>query len=436
MPFSEDYEIQLNKIFIGFIVIQPIYSGLIGTTVIDPSYLKDCDGYMCLGKFNCTMRGFLLKVNGFLYSSQNSETVMCAELTVLGIVNSLAHTSSNYQCIVPSDIILSKSTTLHERTLPSKGLPYEIISQLLNKYTGSSRLYFLGEDEKSGKNNKCEVLRKMFHIYVDSGLPLAVAVKGKDNEDSKIRHSIICIGHGKRNYNWSQKIQKISDFSVIDSYKAYDDYILIDDNQPPYTIQKYGDFTVYKDVEIAGFVVPLPRSAFLEADEAYFIGIEALFNFLDTRLDESFLAENYKYSADNNPLVIRLYLTTSAKYKRFKNRTLKSDKLIDFYLTLNLPHHIWVMEISTAELYSDNLAFGDVIIDATHSNIQNGINSIILIHYGDRLGCIEFNQPSDYVNIRHEKARKRWGSFNSYNDIDERFPLFSNNDNNLRSMDQ
>ncbi len=58
LPFSEESEIQLNSIFIGFIVIQPIYSGLIGTTVIDPSYLKDCCEYMCLGKFNCTMRGF------------------------------------------------------------------------------------------------------------------------------------------------------------------------------------------------------------------------------------------------------------------------------------------------------------------------------------------------------------------------------------------
>ncbi len=379
--------------------------------------------------------GFLLKVNGFLYSSQNSETVTCAELTVLGIVNSLAHISSNYKSIVPSDIILSKSAILHERILPSKGLPYEIVSQLLNKYAGSSRLYFLDEDEKSGENNKCETLRKLFHIYVESGIPLAVAVKGKDADESRIRHSIICIGHGSRNYEWSKNPQRISGFSVIDSYRAYNDYILIDDNQPPYTIQEYGDFTVYKDIEIAGFVVSLPRSAFLEADEAYFIGIEALFYFSDTKLDESFLVENYKYDVNNNSLVTRLYLTTSAKFKRFKNKPLTSNKLIDFYLTLNLPHYIWVMEISTAELYSSNLAFGDVIIDATHSNTQNGMDSIISIHYGDRLGCVEFNELSDLINTNREKVRKRWGDFNIYNDVDERFQLFSNNDNSLRSID-
>ena len=432
-PFSEKTEEQLNKKFICFIIIQPIYLGLIGTTVINPTYLDKCNGYMCVGEFKCTVLGYTLKANGFLYSSQNSETVTCAELTILGIVNTLAHISPNYKCIVPSDIIYSKVDYLHERVLPSKGLPYEMVSLLLNKYAGSSRLYFLGKEDLD-KGDKSEILRKMFHTYVESGLPLAVAVKGTDENDSTVRHSIVCIGHGKRSYYFSNKAEPIGEFSVIDSYKLYDEYILIDDNQPPYITQKYDDFTIYKDSKVVGFVVPLPQSAFLEADEAYFIGIEALFNFTDTRIDEDLLKEKYKYDCNSNPLVTRLYLTSSAKYKKFKSKTLKSTTLIDFYLTLNLPHYIWVMEISTANLYSRDLAFGDVIIDATYSNTKNSINSVILVHYSDRLGCVDLVESSECINADINGKRKRWGSFNVYDNINEEFQLFSNNDSSLRSV--
>lgn len=431
--YSKEQEDKLNNQFIGFIIIQPIYSGLIGTNVIDPRYLG-CSGCMCLGRFYCTVLGYTLSVNGFLHSSQNSETVTCAELTILGIVNTLAHISSEYKCITPSDIVSVKADNLYERVLPSKGLPYEIISQMLNRYAGSSRLYFLGKEDSNdktedvnNKSTKSESLRKLFHIYADSGLPLAVAVKGKDMDDSNIRHSVVCIGYEKRNYNWSNSKESIGNFSVINSYKSYDKYVLIDDNQPPYAVQSYNDFTIYKDSEIVGFVVPLPRSAFLEADEAYSIATEVLFEFPDTKIDESLIAEKYNYNKECNPLVIRLFLTSSAKYKRYKSKTLKSAVLINHLLRMNLPHYIWVMEVSTANLYSNNLAFGEVIIDATSSSAQHGIDSVILVHYNDRLGCVELINTFEYI-MNDGKNRKRWGAFNKYNDIDESFLLFSNSD--------
>lgn len=445
---SEEEKSRLNDNFIGFSVIQKIYDGLVGTTVINPNYLHNVSGYMYLAKFKCTIYGIELDAVGFLHSSQNSETVTCAELTVLNIVNTLARSSHAYRSILPSDIAFSISQTSHERVLPTKGLPYESVSLLLNKYTGSSRLYFLDDKNyETLESSQKEKLRMLFHIYSESGFPLAVAIKGTNKQKSDVYHSIICIGHGKRTFNWGSKTENReteNNISFINSYKCYDKYVLIDDNQPVYAIQSFDKLGIYDDTHVVGFAVPLPKSAFLEADAAYYIAKSALFSFEDTRLDINYLKKHCKYSK-KNPLILRLFLTSSSEYKKYRGSTIKSNILKEYYLSLDLPHYIWVMEISTAELYSDNLAIGDIIIDATFANTNHGIESIISIHYCDRIGYANISdcdncESNDSKNDNDESGsndedktpRKRWGDFNVYNDIDEQFPLYISN--NLRSV--
>ncbi len=441
--FSDEYDLDLNNKFIGYMVIQPIYSGLIGTTVINPNYLAGCKGYMCLAKHKCTVFGHQLSALGFLYSSQNSETVTCAELTIIGIVNTLANISTNYRSILPSDIMRDRILTDYERPLPSKGLPYETISRLLCKYTDSSRLYFLDIEDKQNKTEeelekdeeKRNNFRRIFHTYVESGIPLAVAVKGQTEQNPNIRHSVICIGHGNIDCCWSKKEnQKIyAGFCIIESFKGYNKYALIDDNQVPYIIRDFDNLSIYDSSEVVGFAVSLPRSAFLEADEAYFIALDALFNFEDTKMEENMLKKVVNYDKDNNPLVLRVFLVSSAEYKKYKSKTIKSKVLKEHYLNLNLPHYIYVVEISTALQYNENCAFGDIIIDATAANTKYSLDSIINIHYCDRMGSVEF-VDNNSLNADQNGERNRWGSFNVYDEIDEVFKTY-NTDNSIRRVD-
>lgn len=432
----EDRAIDLNDIFIGYMVVQPIHGGLIGTTVIDPDYLNYCSGYMCLANFSCTVYGNKLTVRGFLYSSQNSETVTCAELSVLGIVNTLSHISCNYSSVLPSDIAKVISENAYERVIPTKGLPYEMVSMLLNRFTGSSRLYFL--DSIDIEMGKTENLRRLFHTYVESGLPLAVAVKGDirvENEPNKkreIRHSVICIGHGNLNCDfYKNKIPMGEDcISVIEPHKCYKNYVFIDDNQHPYVTQEYDAVTMYDNTVIMGFAVVLPSSAFLEANEAYEIAKHTILNVDDVKITEEVIKEKCEYDKEKNPLVFRFFLTSSSEYREYKKETIKSDTLKKLFLEIDMPHYIWVLEISTASLYSNNLAFGEVIIDATSSDSKNGFESVILVHYRDRFGYLDnsFCSYEDlFINYElKEGKRSRWGNFNIYNDIEEDFPLFCN----------
>lgn len=382
--YSVEGQKKLQQSVIGFIVIRPISPGCIGRTLINPFKLKDFSGYVRTTEFSFEVLGTELRINAFPFSSQDTETMTCAETTVWNIVEYFGNRYKEYKITVPSEMLSILSEHSNERVIPTRGLHYEQVAGLLKSFGFSPRIYF----QDGGDPNE---LKRLFHYYVESGIPIGVAVNAKYN-GVRVGHSIVCIGHDKI-IDKNPKVNNINSISFIDSADMYNNYILMDDNTYPYMVRNFNNFTLYDKPTVCGFVVPLYSRIFLEARDAYEIAINILAN-SEFKLDtDTINFEGYTYSKNDNPILIRLYLTTSRHYKKFKALNSPNEFMRNVYTTLRLPRFIWVAEISLKNLFLEkSKVFGEVVIDATASR-YNSLNSLVLLHYPKRIGWRNPDEP-------------------------------------------
>ena len=321
----------------------------------------------------------------------------CAETTVWNILEYYGNRYPEYRTINPSDILTSLSKMSFERILPSAGLRYTQVAALFKEFGFTPRTYFLKDASE---------LKKALHYYVESGIPIGVAIEGLVNGE-RAGHSIVCIGHSdKKNINVNTYAYKNINF--IDSSDFYNEYVLMDDNQSPYKIQDYNSFSVLNNPRVTGFVVPLYKRIFLEAIDARSIALNVLSHH-EIGIDVTTLdfGNGHKYDPINNPIVIRLFLTSSRQYKHFKNLHANSEYISKVITHMSFPKFVWVAEISLKSLYLKNEVFGEIIIDATASRYTN-IESLLFLHYPGYLGYRNSNESLtkivDMLKLKHEGA--------------------------------
>lgn len=380
--FDDETEEYLQRQFIGVCIFKPIKVGKIGKTLLDPAKINIAPSYVRTTSFKFMIIGHNLSVESFSYSSQDSETMTCAETTVWNILEYFGTRYSEYRTVLPSQMISELEKISQERTLPSRGLDYYKVSGLLKIFGFSPRLY-------AADAYKEESFKKIFHYYVESGIPLAVGVSAKKDKQD-VKHSVVCIGHGAKKKNLRDiHFNKIGEYKYIDTADMFDEYVLIDDNQHPYMIEPFDNFTKYDEPKVVIFAVPLYKRVFLEANDASVLVNEILkhknigFTDMVSEIDEAI--------DDDNPFVIRLYLTSSRKYKSFHTRKEKKEAAKYFYSTIRLPKFIWVAEISTYKMYKKNKIYGEIVIDATSSR-TNHIDSLIMMRYLNHIG---FRMPNE-----------------------------------------
>ena len=63
----------------------------------------------------------------------------------------------------------------------------------------------------------------------------------------------------------------------------------------------------------------------------------------------------------------RQFLTSASAFQRRKREFVgdSGDELSSFPITLNLPHFVWIMEISALDLYKNQQCLGELVVDAT-----------------------------------------------------------------------
>ena len=69
----------LQDCFMGFIVLRPILTHIVGRNGISPKALVDNKFYSCLVKIPATVNGVKLHVEAFPHCSQDTESISCAE---------------------------------------------------------------------------------------------------------------------------------------------------------------------------------------------------------------------------------------------------------------------------------------------------------------------------------------------------------------------
>ena len=224
------------------------------------------------------------------------------------------------------------------------------------------------------------------------------------------------IGHGKKS-NLGVSPTNLNGISFIDSANYFDDYVLIDDNTTPYEIKNYNHFTQYTNPEVRGFVVPLYKRIFLEAETAYSV-IEHFLTDDGYKINVNDLRfEQHLYCPDNNPIVIRLFLTSSNQFKSFRNINRANDYMASIHTNLPMPQFIWVAELSLKSLYDEEKVFGEIILDATAAKYSR-LESLVMVHYPRNIG----------FRMRDESVYELFTRFHLKNDnAFGVYPMFVNN---------
>lgn len=409
----------LQSKIIGTVVIRPLKEGKIGRTLINPYYFVDKKNtYLRYTKYTAVILGIKLRFNAFPFSMQDTETTTCAEITILNLIDYFSRKYSEYKNILPSEIAHIAVKNGYERNIPTKGLGYSVMTKVFSEAGFSPRLY--DRDQLM----ELSQFKRIMHYYVESGLPVAIGIKDKDDS----RHSIIGIGHGKIQYNkLGKKVYAVYNgitdeyIWIIDTADLCNEYIVMDDGQTPYEHYEWKIVEQEKQLpnkyllgtyEPDVLMVPLYKRMFLEAQDAYDIctsvlaskklGIQKFFTNIGTK---------------DYPIVIRLFMASSRNFKltRIANFGKTNEDVKIIYGNLRLPKFVWVCEIYDINGYPNKEAVGEIVIDATASPYDH-LNSVILIHYPHYIMVLNKDDEYNTANNNHDSFEiiPNWEEFKGY----------------------
>lgn len=403
---------KLQECFIGCIVIRPLETGKVGRSLLNPYFFtENKETYVRHALYDVTMFGKRLYVEAFPYSMQDEETTSCAEITILNLLDYFSKKYAEYKYFLPSEIIEIAIRNGYERRLPTKGLDYLVISKVFMEAGFYPVLYNSDKLEDTSK------FKRILHYYIESGIPTAIGLEINKNA----KHSIICIGHGKveldrierKQYSIPDAYDKDHHVWLIDSADLVRDYIVMDDNQKPYSRYEWEDGDCEKTDLLGNWkpeylMVPLYKRMFLEAADAYDICTSIL---ADSEL--GIQKQVSDIGTIDNPMVIRLFMASARGFKKFRinNFSIVNNDIKERYINTPFPRFVWVCEIYRKADYPD-FCTGEVIIDATAApNVKMG--SVIILHYPD---TVFYQLPDKKSDLQHPVFRKlpQWEKFGGY----------------------
>lgn len=358
---DENRQTDLQEKYLGFIVIRPTFPNVIGRSVLSPEALNRINLLTCKVHYQTTVNSVKLSVYGFPHSSQDTETITCAETTVWGLLEYFGSKYPEYKPMLPTQIneMLGKFST--ERLMPSNGLTAGQIAYALKEVGFGVKIY-------SRKAYDIE-FEKIVRVYVESGIPIV----GLLQNNLGIGHALNIIGRQEisqdaiNNLSPSKTIGtnvKVYEFEQLDI-----DYCYVDDNYPPYQTTKlstpasYYSNQQWTGCHITSIIVPLYPKIYLEAGEAKKIAFTVI--------------EQLNLIA-NKDILIKTFLASSRSFKNSLalNSTLEADAK-ELLLATVMPKFVWVMEISDKNQIINNLVSGMVIMDATEPKRPGIIAALI-----------------------------------------------------------
>lgn len=381
---------KLQEKYRGFIVLRPTEPFIVGRSIISPKALKVTEFSCCTTRFEITVNAIKLFIDGFPHSSQDTETISCAETTLWAVMEYFSNRYPDYKPLLPSKIIQTLTKVSSERQVPSKGLNIQQMSFALKEFGFGTRIY--------SKEEYGDEFEKLLSCYVESGIPLIIAM---DNfpHGGDIGHALLCIGHNKISDVEidalplyiipdpdlrAETIKKGIDIFDYSSIKK--GFVFVDDNYPVYQTAELenpaGHYeAAWHNCRISYFIVPLYPKIYLEAYEAK--------NYI-----LRFLITGPEPIAGNSQTVFRFYLASSRSYKNALaiNDTFQDD-LKNIILESSMSKFIWIAELSTKDLIKElpPQATGLIILDATEANISFN-KPLILAAYDNKL--ISLNEKS------------------------------------------
>jgi hypothetical protein len=387
----------LQKSYLGFFVLRPITSALFGRSVINPKALEEDEFKICTCRVGALVYGVKLETHGFPHSSQDEETLKCAETTIWGLMEYFGHRYAEYKPTLPSKIHHALERFSYQRQLPSNGLTMDQISFALKTFGFGTSVY-----SKSSYGNQ---IYDIIDSYIESGIPVLIGLQNKD-----VGHVIIAVGKKyNEDFKWKD-IRKVrlpisgkKKWSYYDSCKIPNKYVVQDDNHVPYRVisldnpgEHYLGDEDFENYKIDSVVVPLYPKIYLETVVAKQLALEIVKNPI----------LGYKFGDD---VVLRFNLNSSRSFKSHIASLDGMDTVLkNTLLITKMPKFIWCAEFYTKKGYksSEKEAIGLVILDATEANNQS-LDAIIFMGYPDR--CMVVNE-NNFVTLQHKFSNYRYYS--------------------------
>ncbi|MFN2431062.1 MAG: hypothetical protein ABR574_13670, partial [Cryomorphaceae bacterium] len=363
---GKDAAVTLQEVYLGYMIVRPTPTSIVGRSAISP-LAKGNDLSICLAPMTSTMAGVKLGVNAFPHSSQDSETLSCAETTIWSLMEYYSTKYPDYRPVLPADIIEVLAASTSERQLPSAGLSIPQIAFALKKFGFGPRIYTAAADPEN--------FQAIVSTYIESGIPLIAALSSKDNS---IRHANLIVGRKIFTTEHLEKLESTNvsdleidnelrekDFKYFDFHQIRRSYIFNDDNCPTYQLAefdhpcKHYGIPVWASCQIFSIATPLYHKMYLEAA-------------VSRRYIELFLFKVMQVQNNRSSILTRLFMASSRSYKHYLAVHSEMDSgLRNALLDLEMAKFIWVCELSTKELLGKHQADGFVIIDATEINYQS-----------------------------------------------------------------
>ncbi|MEX2596395.1 MAG: hypothetical protein WEC59_05630 [Salibacteraceae bacterium] len=351
--------------YLGFIILRPTNPSVVGRSAISPSALGvNLD--LCLAPIAASAEGLKVSVNSFPHSSQDTETIKCAETTIWSLLEYYSARYQEYQPVLPSDIIQALSASTAERQLPSAGLNITQIAFALKSFGFAPRVYADGEDSFGFPLSTS--------IYLESGIPL---VAGLLNSNRTIGHAILIIGREQVDVNKidslkprltndlsiDSELQSVS-FEYFDYHQLNRKYVVNDDNFPAYQSIEFDrpciDYPTseWKSCQISHIATPLYHKMYLEANAArmYF---------------ESFLFLGLRIQEKTKSIMTRIFMASTRSYKHYLAvESGMQDPIRNVLMAIEMPKFIWICELGSKDLFKNRKVEGFVIIDATETIVE------------------------------------------------------------------
>lgn len=149
---DKDKHEELQKALIGTTVVKPTpiehSNCTMGRTLLDPKKLRLSQCYVRTTKFEVSILGTEYTIDAFPFTGQDGEVMTCSETCIWEILEYFGTRYANYRTVLPNDIISKLNNNAQERILPSEGLTFLQVSDLLKAFGFEPRLYVRKSYEK------------------------------------------------------------------------------------------------------------------------------------------------------------------------------------------------------------------------------------------------------------------------------------------------
>ena len=353
----------------GFMILRPTELNIVGRNAISPDIYRENNFLICKTEIPASVNGLKVSVEAFPASSQDSETMVCAETAVWATMEYFGNRYAEYSPVRPSHIIKLLRNQSFSRQLPSGGLTSEQICYLFKNMNFQPILRpVLGNESDYG----------MIGSFVESGIPVVLSITNYVDETypvaDRIGHAILCVGHElvtEEAVNQATS-EDINGVLFIDYNNIKKKFVYIDDNYPAYRMDylespaecysekkwkdckiRYAAYPLYEKILLMPYAVKNMATNFIQ----YLNGVK-----------------------DGREIVMRTFLASSRSYKDYVCRSNMTEEMRDMILNLYLPKFIWVVELSTRDGLKNNYAEGLLIFDSTEPKLTN-LTPLELMYY-------------------------------------------------------